>query len=130
MPIATIIGAVVAAGAAVFGAVIDSNDVDEANRIGLQLAEQTREDKLKLEEEERKLNRFGIVMRGREFDKSMKQRQEEFDFTKKEKKLDRKERERDRQYAKREKFKADSLDFVNKNAQTRSLFMNSVRRGA
>ena len=117
MAIAAIIGAVVAIGGAVVGGILDSQDTAEANRIGLKLAETQRQDKLNTEKAQEKLNMLGL-----------KQRKEEFSFQRKEARLDRKEREKDRQYAKRQNFKAENLDFVNKNATARNAFLNSVRR--
>ncbi len=119
MAIGAVIGAVVAIGTAVIGGIMDSQDTDEANKIGLQLAKIQREDKLKVNRANERLSRMGL-----QHQKNILRSQ------KRESALDRKEREKDRQYGKRERFKADSLDFVNKNAQSRSLFLNSVRRAA
>jgi len=118
MPVAIIIGAVVAAGAAITGAVISSNDVDEANRIGLQTYNQEQKDKKKLTEEQTKINNFTMGMEKKKFQQGVKEFRQGV-----------KEREKDRQYTKREKFKADNLNFVNQNAQLRNVFLNSVRRG-
>ena len=124
MPIGAIIGAVVSIGSVIIGGVMDSQDADEVNRVGLQLANIARQDKFKVDAANERLSKMGLS-----------HQKDILNFNKKEAKLsrverekDRKEREGDRQYGKREKFKADSLDFVNKNAQSRSLFLNSVRR--
>ncbi len=119
MAIGAVIGAVVAIGGAIISGVMSSQDTEEVNRVGLQLANIKREDDLKIQEANERMNKLGL-----------EQRKKEFGFQRKEARLDRAEREKDRQYGKREKFKADNLDFVNKNAQSRQLFKNSVRRDA
>ena len=115
--IGTIIGAVIGLGATIIGGIMDEQDTDEANRIGMRLAETTRQDQLKVQAANEKMDRLGL-----------RHQKNILKFQKKEAGLDRKEREKDRQYAKRENFKAENLDFVNKNATARNAFLNSVRR--
>lgn len=117
--VGAIIGAVVAIGTAVIGGVVNSQDIDKANTIGLRLANIKRQDELKVQEAKEKMDLLGL-----------RHQKNVFKFQKKEAGLNRKEREKDRQYTKRERFKADSLDFVNKNAQSRKFFRDSVRRAA
>jgi len=115
--IGTIISAVIGIGSKIIGGVMDSQDADEANRVGLRLANMTRQDNLRVQAANERMGTLGL-----------KHQKNVLKFQKKEAGLDRKEREKDRQYAKRENFKAENLDFVNKNATARNAFLNSVRR--
>ena len=119
MPIGAVIAAVVGIGSVIICGVMDSQDADEANRVGLQLANIKRQDDQKVNDANERLSKMGL-----------RHQKDTLNFKKKEARLDRKEREKDRQYGKRERFKAGELDFVNKNAQSRQLFRNSVRRAA
>jgi len=117
MAIAAIIGAVVAAGAAITGAVINAQDVDEANKIGLQTYNLEREDRLKNEAEQKKINSFSMGMEKKKFAQNRKEFRQGV-----------KERETDRQYGRRQNTMANTMNMVNQNAQLRSVFMNTMTR--
>jgi len=117
MPIGAIIGAVIAGGAAIIGGVINSNDVEEANKIGLQTYNQEREDRLKNEAYQKKMDKFSMGMQ-----------KKQFAFSKQQFAQGVKERESDRQYGKRMNFDAKNMNMVNQNAQLRSVFMNTMTR--
>ena len=117
MALATIIGAVIAAGTSIIGGVINSADVDEANKIGLQLANKKRDDELKVQEANEKMNRW-----------SMRQREKEFKFTKQEAGKTRAFQKEQYGYAQRQNFDAKNMNMVNQNAQLRSVFMNTMTR--
>lgn len=118
MPIATIIGAVIAAGAAIIGTAVNNQQVDEYNAMGERLANLKRQDELKLQEENARMNRMG-----------MRQRKKEFKWTQGEADKDRKERKGEREYGKRQQGYANTMGMVNSNAQLRSVFMNTMTRG-
>ena len=117
MAIGVIIGAVIAAGTAIVGGIINSADVDEANKIGLQLANKKRDDELKVQEANEKMNRW-----------SMRQREKEFKFTKQEAGKTRAFQKEQYGYAQRQNFDAKNMNMVNQNAQLRSTFMQAMTR--
>jgi len=118
--VATIIGSILAAGTAITGAAIDSKNVDEANRIGLQTYNQERADKLKNEEYQKSINRWEMRQRGKEF----KQGIVEF-------KQGVKERKAAKEFGQGQTAMQNTLGLVNQNAQLRDLFLKtSMRRAA
>jgi ribosome biogenesis GTPase A len=117
MPVATIIGAVIAAGAAIVGAAVNSSQVDTYNQMGMKLANQKRQDELNLQKKQDKITKW-----------EMKQREKEFGFQRSEARKARKEREGEREYGKRQQSFANTMGLVNQNAQLRSVFMNTMTR--
>ncbi len=117
MPVATIIGAVIAAGTAIVGGIINSQEVDEANKIGMQMYNQERQDKLALQKKQDQMNRFNQRMARKQFKFQEKQFEQGV-----------KERAEDRGYAKRQNYMTNNLNMVNQNAQLRSVFMNTMTR--
>jgi len=117
MPIGVIIGAVIAAGASIVGSAVNASQVDDYNKMGERLANQKRQDELKMQEENNKLNRYGL----RTQRMGLRQQKKEF-------KQGVKERESDRQYGRRQQSFANTMGMVNQNANLRSTFMNAMTR--
>lgn len=121
MAIGAIIGAVIAAGAAIVGGVVNSQEVDKANQIAMQMHNQQRQDQKKVDDYKKKMNKWEMRLaeqnakfeRGRwkkEFEQGVKERAE------------------DRGYTKRQNFVNNNLNMVNQSAQLRSVFMNTMTR--
>ena len=117
MPVGTIIGAIIAAGTAIVGGVINSAEVDEANRIGMQMHNQQRQDALKLQKKQDQINAY-----------EMRMGKKRLAFDKEQFKQGVKERAEDRGYAQRQNYMANNINMVNQSAQLRSVFMNTMTR--
>lgn len=117
MAIGTILGAVIAAGAAIIGGVVNSQEVDEANQIAMQMHNQQRQDQKKVDDYKKTLNRFDMRMAKKQFKLQEKQFEQGV-----------KERAEDRGYTKRQNFVNNNLNMVNQSAQLRSVFMNTMTR--
>lgn len=115
--LASIIGAVIAAGSTAIGVAVNNQQIDEYNQMGMQMANQKRQDELKLQEENARMNRMG-----------MRQRKKEFKWQKSEAEKGRKERKGEREYGKRQQSFANTMGMVNQNAQLRSVFMDTMTR--
>jgi len=117
MPVAAIIGAVVAAGTAIGVAVVNSKRADEANEEGLTLANRARQDKLKIDEANEKMNKWN-----RRFS------EKQFSYQKGEDRKNRAERSEQKGYDRSKEWQADSLNLVNGNPAMRNSFIGSMRR--
>lgn len=115
--VGAIIGAVVVAGTAITGAIVNSQEVDAANQLGLQLANKSRDDQLKVQKEKEKMDKWG-----------MKFQEKQLGFQRSEARKGRKERKEEREYVKRQNTMSNTMGMVNQNAQLRSVFMNTMTR--
>ena len=120
MPVASIIAAVVAVAGTITSAAISSSDADDAQKEGKKLANIKREDELRRERENKRLNNAELRLRKKELGY---QREAEL--------YDRKERGLERGMISREKHSANMMNLVNSNEVLKSNFLNIFqRRGA
>lgn len=115
--IATIIGAIIGAGAGIAQSTISSRDAQEANDEALRLANIQRQDTLNAQAATDQMNRL-----------TLRQRRREFQWGKEEAEKGRAERAEERGYGRRQQFLGNTLGMVNQNAAMRSNLVNLFQR--
>lgn len=114
---AAIIAGVVAVGGAITSAVISSNDAEDAKNESLKLANISRQDKLKLDATNEKLEKYRL-----------RQRDRELAFQKSEAAQGKKEREIERNYNMQQTQFNNSLGFINSNETLKGNFLSLLKR--
>ena len=120
MPVGSIlliIGAVVGAATSAASSGVNAKRTREANEEGLRLANIQRQDKLKLDEANEKMNKW-----------NQRFQKKQLDFQKGEARKNRAERSEQKGYERRQGFFADSINLMNTNPAVRQGFMDTFRR--
>jgi len=115
--VAAIISGVIAGGTAIGVGVSNAKRTREANEEGLRLANIQRQDKLKLDEANEKMNKW-----------NQRFQKKQLDFQKGEARKNRAERSEQKGYERRQGFFADSINLMNTNPAVRQGFMDTFRR--
>lgn len=118
MPVAAIVGAVIAVAGTVVSSAISSSDAEEAQNEARRMYEVDRGDRLRREREANRLNNLSVAQSRLEFKES-----------KRRDRLDRAERERDRQFGRRETQFQKQIGLINANDAMRSNYANVMQRG-
>ena len=118
MPVGTIIGAIVAAGATITATAISNAAIEDANEQGLKLSKIAREDELRKQRESERLNKAYIRLQKKEL--QYKREAELFG---------RKERAEERGYGRRQQTFSNQLGILNRNDAMRNQLVSIWRRG-